>query len=108
MSDDRIEGAAREGLGHVQDAVGGLVGNAGVQAKGKLNQAAGSAQGAYGKVKDTALDALDQAGDRAQGLMESVASYGRERPLTALAIGVGVGLAAGLLLVGRRNTETIR
>ena len=41
MTDDRIEGAVREGVGHVQDAVGGLVGDEGMQIKGGLNSRCG-------------------------------------------------------------------
>ena len=45
MATDRIAGAVRNSAGHVQDAVGGLAGDAKTQLRGKLNEAAGAAQG---------------------------------------------------------------
>ena len=55
MSDEQIYGATRNGLGHLQDAAGGLTGDDRLQARGKLNRAAGSLQSALGKVKDLSL-----------------------------------------------------
>jgi uncharacterized protein YjbJ (UPF0337 family) len=92
MTDDRIEGAVRKGVGLVQDAVGGLTGDAATQVRGKLNQAAGSAQ-----------DAVGRARGAAQGLLDDVEGYAKENPLPALAIMLGVGVALGLLLVGGRS-----
>jgi uncharacterized protein YjbJ (UPF0337 family) len=102
MSDDRIEGAARKGLGHVQDAVGGLIGDSKTQIKGKLNEAAGTAQNAYGKVRDQAGDVYAQARDQAQDVYSDLDSYVRNQPLVAVGVGFGVGLALGYLMRGRR------
>lgn len=108
MVEDQIEGAARQGVGRVQDAVGGLVGDERTQARGKLNEAAGSLQNAYGKVKDQAQDAIGQVKDRAGDTYDEVEAYVREQPLTALGIAVGVGLVLGLLLHGGRRTVYVR
>ena len=56
MTDERIEGVAKKGVGRLQDAVGGLIGNDGIQIKGKLTEAAGSVQDAYGQVRERAED----------------------------------------------------
>ena len=108
MSDDRIEGVARQGLGRVQDAAGGLVGSDRTQLKGKLNEAAGSAQDAYGQIKGQATEALGQARDQAQDVYEQVESYVREQPLTAVAIGAGLGLLLGMLMRGGRKVVYVR
>jgi uncharacterized protein YjbJ (UPF0337 family) len=108
MSEERIEGAARKGLGHLQDAAGGLVGDSSLQAKGKLNEAAGSVQNAYGRVKDQAHAAFDQAKDRAQYVYGDLEGYAHEKPLAALAISVGLGLALGLILWGGRKIVYVR
>jgi uncharacterized protein YjbJ (UPF0337 family) len=94
MSEERIEGAARNGLGHVEDGFGGLVGDAKTQAKGKLNQAIGSMQNAYGKALDHADEALDDVQGHAEALVSDLQAYVREKPLLSL----GVALMAGALL----------
>jgi uncharacterized protein YjbJ (UPF0337 family) len=68
MSDNRIEGAVRKGAGRVQAAAGALTGDTETELRGKLNDAAGSAQNAFGKVQDKAEDAFEEARDRAQVL----------------------------------------
>jgi uncharacterized protein YjbJ (UPF0337 family) len=87
MTDDRIRGAARQGLGHLEDAAGGLVGDDRAQMKGKLNEAAGAVQNAYGKAADAVMDASDQ-----------VQAFARQRPLAAVGAGIGVGLILGFAL----------
>ena len=96
MTDDRIEGAVREGIGHVQDAVGGLAGDESVQIKGKLNQAAGSIQNAYGKTVET-------ASRQAQDILGEVESFAKEQPLAAVGLSVGLGFVLGLLVGRGRN-----
>jgi ElaB/YqjD/DUF883 family membrane-anchored ribosome-binding protein len=68
------------------------------QAKGKLNEVAGSVQNTYGQIKDQAQDALGHATDKARDTYGSLESYVREQPLPALAIGVGVGFLLGVFL----------
>ena len=91
MTDDRIEGAVREGVGHVQDAAGGLVGDEGMQIKGKLNQAAGSVQNAYGKARG----AVESQSKELYGEFED---FAQRRPLTSVGIGVSLGVVLGLLM----------
>jgi uncharacterized protein YjbJ (UPF0337 family) len=87
VDENRIEGAARDFGGKVQDAVGGLTGDSETQARGKLNQASGQVQNAYGQ-------ATDQVRDLGQQLAEAV----QDQPLAALGIAAGVGVLVGLLL----------
>lgn len=49
---DRVEGAAREFGGRVQEAVGNLTGDARTQAQGMYNQATGQAQQAAAQFSD--------------------------------------------------------
>jgi len=94
----------KNGVGRVQDAVGGLTGDTRTQLKGKLNEAAGSLQDAYGQVKGQAADALDQA----QDVLEDLEVFVREQPFAAAAIGIGVGLVLGMLLRGGRKVVYVR
>jgi uncharacterized protein YjbJ (UPF0337 family) len=79
VDENQFEGAARDLGGKVQDAVGGLTGDASTQAKGKLNQVSGKAQKTFG--------------DASEELRSNV----RDRPLTALVIVGGIFFALGLL-----------
>lgn len=108
MSHDRIEGAVKEGVGRVQDAAGGLFGSNKTEMRGKINEAAGSAQNAYGQFKDQAGDTLDQAKDQFSDFYEEIESYVRDQPLAAVAIGAGVGLVLGLLMRGGRKVVYVR
>jgi uncharacterized protein YjbJ (UPF0337 family) len=83
MDESKIEGVFRNAAGHVQDAAGGLTGDAGLQARGKVNQAAGEIQQVYG-------DSVDRVRD-----------YTVEQPGKALAAALGVGVILGFAL-GRR------
>jgi uncharacterized protein YjbJ (UPF0337 family) len=49
---DRVEGAAREFGGRVQEAVGDVTGDTRTQAQGLYNQASGQAQQAAGQFAD--------------------------------------------------------
>ena len=79
VDENEFEGTARDIGGKIQDAVGGLTGDVGTQAEGKLNQAAGKAQKVFG-------DAAEELRDNVKG-----------SPLAALAIVGGVCLALGFL-----------
>jgi uncharacterized protein YjbJ (UPF0337 family) len=73
MNEHSIEGGARDVVGKVKDAAGGMMGDAKTQIDGKLDQAAGMAQSAAGQVADHVKDS----------------------PLTALAIAGAVGFVLG-------------
>ncbi|HYJ80139.1 MAG TPA: CsbD family protein [Longimicrobiaceae bacterium] len=49
--ENTVEGKGTELKGRVKDAVGGLTGDTGLQAEGKLDQLEGKVQGAVGKVQ---------------------------------------------------------
>ena len=72
---ERMEGAAREFGGRVQEGVGEALGDTKTQARGMYNQAAGQAQQAAGQLADII----------------------REQPLMSAAIALGVGYLIGRL-----------
>ena len=72
--------------GKLQDAVGGLTGDTATQARGKANQAAGTAQNAFGSAVDTATE-----------WSGSVADTAKDRPLTALLVALSVGYVLRML-----------
>jgi len=80
VDENEVEGTIRDLGGKVQDAVGGLTGDAKTQAEGKYNQAFGKAQKTFGAAADE--------------IRENVS----HQPLTALAIVGGVFFTLGFLL----------
>ena len=100
MDENRFEGAARDLGGKAQEAAGKLTGDDKLRAEGNYDQAAGSAQKAYGQVKDTVreyggdygsqfLDQIEEAGD---ALAEQI----DQRPITAVLIAAGIGFLLAL------------
>jgi len=83
MDENRVEGVIRDIGGKIQDAAGGLTGDTATQVRGKINQAAGQAQQAYG-------DALDE-----------VSGFTKDQPMVALVTAMGVGVILGFFM-GRR------
>ena len=107
MSEDRIEGAARQGVGRLQDVAGGLLGGK-TELRGKVNEAAGAAQNAYGQLKDQAADVMDQARGQFGDIYDQVEDFVQEQPFLALAVGAGVGLVLGLLMRGGKKVVYVR
>lgn len=97
MSEDRIEGGLKKGVGKVEDAWGGLTGDAGRQTKGKADQAMSTAQ-----------DALGQAKDKAADFYGEIESYAKDEPMLAASIALAVGVVLGFALRGGRKTVYVR
>lgn len=102
MTDQRIEGAATEAGGKVQNGLGRLTGDTKLQLDGKLNEVKGKAQNAYGRV----IDGLDGLVDRAPAHYQDSARKGldfaRRKPLVTTGIVAGVAVLLGAL-GGRRR-----
>ncbi len=100
MEENQFEGAARNIGGKIQQAAGDVTGDPKLKADGMADKAAGTAQKAYGEVKDAVreyggdygaqlLDQIEEAGD---ALAEQIDA----RPITALLIAAGVGFLLAL------------
>ncbi len=100
MEENRFEGAARDIGGKVQEAAGKVTDDPKMKADGMIDQATGTAQKAYGQVKDAVreyggdygsqlLDQIEEAGD---ALAEQI----DERPITALLVAAGLGFLLAL------------
>jgi len=61
MDSDRIKGKIKQAEGKAQDAFGDLTDDPKDDMKGKAKQAEGKVQEAWGKSKDAARKALDEA-----------------------------------------------
>lgn len=103
MAEQQFEGLAREGLGRVEDSAGGFVGDAGLQAKGKLNEAAGAIQRTVGDVQAQAERLLGEAQVLGRDACDEVDAFVRRRPWVSIAVAAGIGLLAGLALKPSRR-----
>ncbi len=83
VDSNRIEGAAEDTIGKLQDGMGGLLGDGATQARGKAKQVAGQAQGFYGEALDTIRDIT------------------ADQPVVALVAATGLGFLLGAI-VSRR------
>ena len=73
---------ARDAVGKVKDAAGGLTGDTGLQAEGKIDQAGGKIQGQYGAAKDQLGHAADAIADKASDLADRASSTMRDAAQT--------------------------
>ncbi|MGI4797576.1 MAG: CsbD family protein [Janthinobacterium lividum] len=126
MSENKMEGTARNVGGKIESAVGNVTGDTKNQAEGKIDQVAGQAQKAYGNAKDAVSDAADQASsklsdaaskvsDQASSIggqvyeageyaAETVADYVRNEPVAVMLGVAAVGMLIGYL-IGRPAGE---
>jgi len=107
MDENRFEGAARKVGGKVEGAVGDLTGDTKMQASGRMDDLAGSAQRGYGQARDAVRGVAGQAGDQMSDYgsqmldqIEEAGDYLAEqvdqRPVTAILIAAGIGFLIAL------------
>jgi uncharacterized protein YjbJ (UPF0337 family) len=96
MSDDRIAGTVRNLGGKVQEGVGKVTGDARMEAKGMMNEAAGAVQDAYGKATDAAMDGAQKVKDAAVEGHDFLRKFVENNPHTATLVALGIGLLIGL------------
>ena len=101
MTDQRIEGAATELEGNVQNGLGRLTGDSKLQFDGKLNEVKGKALDAYGRVIDGLDGLVEKAPVQYQNRARQGLDFARRKPL--LTTGIVAGLAVLLGGLGRRR-----
>lgn len=87
VDENRIEGAARNFAGKVEDVVGQVTGDSKTQAEGKADQVSGQVQNAAGGVADAAREAAS-----------GIAGFVQDQPMTALLAFGSVALVIGFML----------
>lgn len=112
MDEDRFTGAARNLGGKIESAAGNLTGDNKTQASGMADQVIGTAQNAYGSVKESARqlagDApryLDEALDSGQQYYRQGSQAMRDQfgtgPITELLLAGAAGYLLAYLVHGR-------
>ncbi|HSZ52625.1 MAG TPA: CsbD family protein [Caulobacteraceae bacterium] len=107
MDENRIEGAANEGVGRLQDAWGGLTGDPETQLKGKWRQAQGTAQKLFGKARDQAREQLDLRTRQAKDGLDKTVDLIEAKPMAAVGVATFVGLTLGLLMKSGRSARVV-
>ena len=121
INEQSISGKFEEVAGSAESAIGGVVGDASMQAEGKIHELKGKAEQAFGKAKEvygkasdtvkdwaekapeTAREARDRAAKLAEQSQVRVKTAVQEQPLAVLAGGVALGFVVGWLLSSRRD-----
>ncbi|ARW16614.1 CsbD-like protein [Komagataeibacter europaeus] len=88
----KAEGVMDEGVGRLKDAAGGLTGNMGMQAEGKMDQLSGMARQEFADLYE-----------EGEGKVERAVTFVRERPLFSLGIAAVLGTIMGLIFLPRRK-----
>ena len=101
MTDQRIEGAATELEGNVQNGLGRLTGDSKLQFDGTLNEVKGKALDAYGRVIDGLDGLVEKAPVQYQDRARQGLDFARRKPL--LTTGIVAALAVLLGGLGRRR-----
>jgi uncharacterized protein YjbJ (UPF0337 family) len=95
MNEDRIQGAAKNFGGKIEEGIGRATGDVKGQAEGKMNQAAGAAQELYGQARETAGEAAAMVGRQAVGFEKWLHESIETKPYTAVAAALAVGWLIG-------------
>ena len=101
MTDQRIEGAAAQAEGKVQNGLGRMTGDSKLQLDGRLNEVKGKALDAYGRVIDGLDGLVAKAPAQYQDKARQGLDFARRKPL--LTTGIVAGLAVLLSGMGRRR-----
>jgi len=111
MNSDRLEGSFQQAKGNVKEFAGKAVGDAKLEAEGKVDKVTGKAQNLMGGISDTVAQVSDAASglaekgaelaDNASRQVKTFASelerMGRNNPLMAIGAAVFVGVIVGML-----------
>ena len=102
MDENTLKGAAKDFGGNVKGTIGDLTGDSKMQAEGAADQVMGTAQRAYGKVKDAVTNQTSGFGSSVVDQLDETSAYlgdaVAERPLTALLVAGAIGFVLASLI----------
>ena len=113
MDSDRIEGAARDVGGKIQQVAGMATGNGQTRTEGMTREVGGKGQNLYGQAKDGLRDAADSMSDYAEETYDrgsryvqqgahTVESQINQHPVTGIVLAGTLGFLLGLVVAQRR------
>jgi len=98
MARGRLEGAARDAGGGLEEECGRATGDTKTQLQGKATERKGRVQNRDGEGKDTAADTLKAARERAGQADDIVRTTIEQRPYTTAAVCLAIGFFIGFLV----------
>ncbi|SRR5690606_24248385 len=101
MTEQRLEGAATQAEGRVQNGLGRLTGDGKLQLEGRMKEVQGKALDAYGRVIDGLDGLVERAPEQYRGRARQGLDFARRKPLLTTGILAGAALLLGGL--GRRR-----
>jgi uncharacterized protein YjbJ (UPF0337 family) len=96
MTEERIEGTARQAGGSLQQGLGRLLGDREMQVRGGLEKVKGKTLDVYGRAVTQLEGPIDRAPEKVQPYARKAVTFARERPWATMA-----GLAALTFLLAR-------
>ena len=100
MTEERIEGAARQTGGKLQQGLGRVLGDREMQLRGGLEKAKGKTLDVYGRAITGIEGQIDRAPQKVQPYARKAVGFARERPWATMA---GLAALTFLLARGRRR-----
>jgi uncharacterized protein YjbJ (UPF0337 family) len=94
MNEDRIVGSATDLGGKLKSNVGHVLGDAGLESDGLVDQIKGRAQNLYGTATEAAANAYDRVPEKARQNIDRAYGSARNHPAITLAVAGGIGLLA--------------
>jgi uncharacterized protein YjbJ (UPF0337 family) len=106
MDANQVAGTAKNLTGKVEEGVGRVAGDVKTEVQGKVDQALGATQDLYGQARETAGQAVDAVENKAKetaaavrqqaaGFEQQLRSSVDARPLTTIAVALGIGWMLG-------------
>jgi len=97
MDQDRLEGAARNVGGALEEEFGRATGDTKTQLQGKATELKGRVQNLYGEAKDTAADTYEAAREVAGDAHDFLRDTIEQRPYTTAAVCLAIGFFIGAM-----------
>jgi len=98
MDQNRLQGAARNVGGALEEEFGRTTGDTQTQLEGKATELKGRVENLYGQAKDTAADTLKAAREHAGQADDFLRTTIEQRPYTTAAVCLAIGFFIGSLV----------
>jgi uncharacterized protein YjbJ (UPF0337 family) len=103
MNTDKFAGTTQHNVGRIEEAVGAIIDDRGLQAEGIIDQVKGTAQNLYGDARDKMQTTYERIAPATRDGIDRVITVTRDHSLLSILAAGAVGFA---LAVAFRNTNS--